>query len=420
MRSLTFRERESVSISPGGVISEAEAESIAKIARILPAGAVEWGHKALKFGPYCGVLQTNLLTIEVLPKIDSGDDRSDEMRGLLISMLVAAGQLGSKMLSDTRLAQQRNHLLDVFIEDFCFLMKEAMKGGTIGRYEEMKANLNAVRGRLELTEHLRTNAFDKSRLFCNFDERSIDNKYNQALKSVLRILYRYALSLGTRTAIAGLINRFDDVSDHKVTFREINALTFDRTIRHWEQVFVRAGLLLSGLFPDLRSGNQDGSALMFNMEKLFERVLGIRIRQVCSLLGDGSLSVVLQGPIRSLATSGFGLKPDISVINGNDCLAIFDAKWKQIDLRGSNSGVAGSDAYQMNAYASRYRCKRLALVYPATCDLKPGKIDEFELMTPGRPVLDVLAVDVQKLASDNGMPASIERMILASLPVGAV
>ena len=78
--------------------------------------------------------------------------------------------------------------MDVFIEDFCSQVKSALRGGAIARYSKRTENLNAIRGRLELTEHLRTNAFDRPHLLCRFDERSIDNPYNQALKAVLRIL----------------------------------------------------------------------------------------------------------------------------------------------------------------------------------------------------------------------------------------
>ena len=68
-------------------------------------------------------------------------------------------------------------------------------------------------------------------------------------------------------------------------------------------------------------------------------------------------------------------------------------------------------ALTMNAYASRYRCKRLALVYPASRDCPPGRITEFVLMTEERPVLDVVAVDVRELAFGTGIPVGIDAMI---------
>lgn len=411
MRRLTVREREGVSIGSGGDISEHEAEGIAKLAGRLPAGTLAWGHRTLKFGPFCGVLQTDQLAIEVLPKIDHGSDSSEDMRGLLVAMLARAGELGSKRVGDAGLAQQHSHLLDIFIEDFCGQVKSALRGGAIARYSEKTENLNAIRGRLELTEHLRANAFDRSHLLCRFDERSIDNPYNQALKGVLRSLLGFALSPRTRAIVAAFLHRFDEVTDRRVRARDVGALRFDRTIRHWEPVFARAHWLLSGLYPDVRTGDAAGSALLFNMEKLFETVLGLRLRHACKTHVGGRISVALQGPVKNLAASGFQMRPDITIQSGEECTAIFDAKWKRLDLAEPNSGVSSVDAYQMNAYASRYRCKRLALVYPASRDCPPGRITEFVLMTEERPVLDVVAVDVRELTFGSGIPAGIDGMI---------
>jgi len=411
MRCLTFREREGVSIGPAGEIRELEAEGIAKLAGRLPAGTLAWGHRTLKFGPFCGVLQTDQLAIEVLPKIDHGSDRSEDMRGLLVAMLARAGQLGSKRVGDAGLAQQHSHLLDVFIEDFCGQVKSALRGGAIARYSEKTENLNAIRGRIELTEHLRANAFDRSHLLCRFDERSIDNPYNHALKGVLRILLGFALSPRTRAMVAAFLHRFDEVSDRRITSRDVGALRFDRTIRHWEPVFARARWLLTGLYPDVRIGDAAGSALLFNMEKLFETVLGLRIRHACQVQAGARLTVGLQSPVKNLAKAGFQLRPDITVQSGDECVAMFDAKWKRLNLAEPNSGVSSGDAYQMNAYASRYRCKRLALVYPASRDCPPGRITEFVLMTEERPVLDVVAIDVRELAFGSGISAGIDAMI---------
>lgn len=65
----------------------------------------------------------------------------------------------------------------------------------------------------------------------------------------------------------------------------------------------------------------------------------------------------------------------------------------------------------MNAYADRYRCKRLALVYPASRACSPGRITEFVLDTEERPILEVVAADVRELAFGSGIPGSIDDMI---------
>src|SRR5690606_30483275 len=156
-------------------------------------------------------------------------------------------------VGEAGLGQQHSHLLDVFIEDFCSQVKSALRGGAIARYSERTDNLNAIRGRLELTEHLRTNALDRSHRRCRCDERSIDNPYNQALKAVLRILLGLALSPRTQAMVAAFLHRFVEVTDRRFRARDVGALRFDRIIRHWEPVFARASWLLTGLYPDVRT-----------------------------------------------------------------------------------------------------------------------------------------------------------------------
>jgi len=151
--------------------------------------------------------------------------------------------------------------------------------------------------------------------------------------------------------------------------------------------------------------------LLFNMEKLFESVLGLRIRHACQAQVVGRLSVGLQSPAKNLATAGFQPRPAITVQSGDECVAIFDAKWKRLDLAEPNSGVSSGDAYQMNAYASRYRCNRLALVYPASGNCPAGRVAEFVLMTEERPIPEVVAVDVRELAFGGGIPVGIDGMI---------
>ena len=211
--------------------------------------------------------------------------------------------------------------------------------------------------------------------------------------------------------VAAFLHRFDEVRDRRITTREVDALHLDRTIRHWEPVFARARWLLEGLFPDVRTGDAAGSALLFNMEKLFETVLGLRIRHACQASADNRISVGLQSPMKNLATSGFQLRPDITIQTGNESVAIIDAKWKRLDLSLSNSGVSSGDAYQMNAYASRYRCNRLALVYPASVECPSGKVTTFVLMTEERPMLEIVAVDVRELAFGSGILGDIKDLI---------
>ena len=419
MNRLTLRERGSVGIGSGLDLSDAEAEEITHFAERLPKKVLTPGYRKIQFGPFCGVLGTQNVAVELLPKIDQVAQDDEDARGMLVAMLVRAGRLRRLRAGETDLRHQDRHLLDVFIEDFCAQVREALLSGAIANYRENQENLRAIRGRIALTEHLRVNIHDQSRVLCRFDDRSVDNPHNSALKAVLRKILGRALGQRARSAVTALLHRFDEAVDRHVTTREIRDLPFDRVTERWKPVFDQAAMLMDGLFPDVRIGDVAGSPLLFNMEKIFEDVLGQCVRQTCWRLAKGRLSVELQGPQRHLAESTFGMLPDIAIQDSVGIVAILDAKWKDLDHGGSAHGVSNPDAYQMNAYAGRYSCDHVALVYPATGNVPPGKVGSFTLRTGNRPTLDVLAVNVKHLALYGDIGKELERLISHHIPVKA-
>ena len=410
MQQLTLREREAVRVGPGQQLSEREASVFAQAQSLLPAGLLSWEHRAIRFGPFCGVLRAGDVVVELLPKIEREPDSDAAARGLLVAMLRSTESLIVSTAGEAALGQQSMHLLDIFILDFCNRVIAALRGGAIVQYQEHAENLNALRGRIRLTEHLCLNAFDQSRLFCGFDERTVDNPYNRALKGVLRRLLPLTVSSQVKANVAALLHRFDEVAPMQVTPLDIECLAFDRMIRRWKPVFERAKWLLRGLFSDVRIGEVDGICLLFNMERLFEAFLGEKLRRAWQTDSSGHFRVRLQGPQQSLAqTEGrdaFTLRPDIVVLDKDRVVRIFDAKWKRLDPRRPNSGISSSDVYQLTSYASRYGCDRVALVYPASEECRPGMVDRFTLKIPNTPSLEIHAVDVRALAF--GAPLAFE------------
>jgi 5-methylcytosine-specific restriction enzyme subunit McrC len=202
MKRFTLRERDTLPIGNTVGLTEEEATAFAQLQPALPAGTLNWEHRAIRFGPFCGVVRAGGVTVELLPKIDDGLDHDDVARGLLVAMLRATGTLTVSKAGAASLGQQRMHLLDLFILDFCDRVRSALRGGAIARYQEQSDNLHAVRGRLLLTEHLHLNAFDQSRLFCSFDERTIDNGHNRVLKAVLNHILPHSIGVRTKAAVA--------------------------------------------------------------------------------------------------------------------------------------------------------------------------------------------------------------------------
>lgn len=403
MRLLSLRERERIDFGAASHLSPSDIEALARLEPALPKGTLTWGHRNLSFGPFCGVLRVDDLTVELLPKTGN----ADQARGVLVAMLRATNFMSPPSTRNASLEMQRLHLLDQFIVDFCDRVEAALVQGPIAQYVRQEENLRTIRGRLALTQHLRSNLIDHSRLYCTFDERTIDNAYNRALKFVLHRLRLASVSPRTKGIVAALTHRFDQVQDVVVTPFDVEALPFDRLNRRWQSIFERASRLLRGLFPDVRAGNNEGVGLLFNMEQLFERFVGIKVRDAWEHQALGPYEVRLQSPQEHLApaASAFLMKPDVTVLKDGVPMMIMDTKWKDLAEGSPWSAVSPADAYQMTTYAMHYGCATVTLIYPSMG--KPRDLTAVRLDVPEGPEMRVCFVDIDDLAHGGQLPAAL-------------
>jgi 5-methylcytosine-specific restriction enzyme subunit McrC len=96
------------------------------------------------------------------------------------------------------------------------------------------------------------------------------------------------------------------------------------------------------------------------------------------------------------------MKPDMVFLDSvNRFVAIADAKWKILDDREKKLGISQTDLYQMTGYATRYRVKRLALIYPKQQWLQNSI--EFQLQGTTS-TLKVIPVDVTTFREPISLP----------------
>lgn len=152
---------------------------------------------------------------------------------------------------------------------------------------------------------------------------------------------------------------------------DVVRLPRDRTTRRYEAVLTWCELLLAMISPALNAGAAQAPGLLFDMNKLFESyVSGLEE----AAAGDAYV-IHRQGPVEPLGLRGeeevFALKPDLTVWHAapdgtaGPIARVVDAKWKRLNPQATNWGVDQADVYQLLAYALRYHCGRLELVYPA-------------------------------------------------------
>jgi 5-methylcytosine-specific restriction enzyme subunit McrC len=374
--------------------------------------------KTIAAQQYVGVFQLGPHTIEILPKVDC---TAVNVRRNLVAMLAVAFELDISEGDIARLALQNHGILEILIRLFCDKLFLQVHRGLVSRYEGREENLSVLRGKLGIVEQVRLNAANPERLFCRFDEFKEDNPLNQILKAATRLLMKVSRELNNQRLLAELLLVFEGVSDCPRQALPWSRIVFDRISERYRPCFKLAELFLMQTPPDVTGGGVQGFSLFFDMNKLFEEYIG---RITRGLFGPLGFVVTLQGPQKYLACDevskrlAFAMRPDVVVYRNSQIQWILDTKWKQLSTEDAKEGVVQSDMYQMYAYANRYDCSDVILLYPHHKELgaAPGGRSSYSLEpvtieagTSKRKQIRVVTIGLENLKT---VPTQLKKIFL--------
>lgn len=381
MPSYTVREWEKLPYGEGkGQIAPHHADRLAGVAARSPfagrggSGVFEHGRHALRARGLVGILAAGDASLEILPKIDVAPDETPDhqnalIRKRLIHMLAIALDLKIDLGAVTDITWQRETLLEILIRIFCEKLTEALRKGMPRQYIACEEDLSTLRGQLDINRQFTSHAVNPSRLACRFDVLSQDTPLNRTMKAAVTHLARFSRRPANQQRLRELAFVYADITETTVSALSWDQIVIDRTNRSWQELFVMAQLFLQNRYQTTTEGRGQGTAMLFEMNSLFEQYIGRLVSQ--AMAGTG-FTVSLQGGrlhCLSAQDSGRGLfqtKPDILIREGGKVIHILDTKWKRIASRidDPKQGVSQADVYQMMAYAQLYQAPRLTLLYP--------------------------------------------------------
>jgi len=379
-----------------------EAERFARAAGWPADDILSYGRLEIRAKQTVGVIQSRGCRLEILPKIDTGDDTL--ARRTLIGMLASVHDFPLSIGSQATTEAQAKDVLENLIASFLSRLDLEVRRGLPRQYIAQQDDLKHLRGSLDVTRQFTVLAASPDRLACRYDELSPDTPLSRVLKSTCRYLGRISINPGNQRRARDLLSAFDGVGDLDPR-RAIASpdIALDRTNVAYRALLDQALMFLRQRWQTIYDGDSTGFALLFQMNALFEAYIGKAARHLQSRLG---CDVRLQGPHSfalhtDLGTRHFKTKPDIFVEFENRARrTIIDTKWKQLVQtdRGAPWGISNSDIYQMLAYAEVYDAERVVLLYPHSkqISLAPGLIDRFYSRDRDR-VIDVATIDLSIL-----------------------
>ena len=318
-------------------------------------------HNGVRFKNYVGVLHLSRLTIEILPKADNNPDASEESkngwRNLLIDMLRISGLGKVESLSNAHQRLRNNTLLELYLRHFLDECDEILRRGVVKTYRRKRGNVGTLKGQLVFASHLPQNIVRRDRFFTEHQVYDHGHLANHILNAALEVVDRMAVNAELRSTARRLLLRFPEIPKSP----PIQASTFEklggaRKLEHYRDALGLAKLILLNFSPDLRRGEDDVLAIMFDMNVLWERFI-YRILQ--RGLGESDYLVSYQQNAKRFWNTR-RIKPDLVLTTPVGEYVVIDTKWKLIrDGRPSDA-----DLKQMFVYNLYWKTDRSILLYP--------------------------------------------------------
>lgn len=367
-------------LSSGFNWTDREQEAIAKLEKILGDRlfdlTIQNGDRELKARQYVGVFRLGDRTVEVLPKMYrsnyAASQKQEAVRNLLY-MLEYTNQLSVKQYALSSLSQQDLDWFEILTRLFAMNLLEEWQRGAFRNYQSVSDTLPVLKGKWNLTEQLRRP--ERKHLFAvTFDEFTADNQLNRVLRYVVERLYQLTRNFHNRQMLHDLQQWMEEVTLlSKVNVEDLRLIPITRLNQRFEPLLNLARLFLENESLQLSSGNFQTFAFALDMNKLFEEfvisfISRHRQKILPTQLQDCELLPQSLRAVRYLAKTSnqqvFQLKPDLVMRQKGDFPLIMDTKYKRLKEGDRKLGVSQADFYQMYAYAQRYKCANVLLIYP--------------------------------------------------------
>jgi len=315
-------------------------------------------HNGVKFNEYVGVLKVGTLTIEVLPKMDRGED-NQKWRQILLGMLHAVGIFDIHAPSSSQLSLKSNSILDLYFELFIKEVEMLLRAGLVKKYRKTEGNKSALKGSILFANHIRENIVHQERFYVRHVVYDPKNHLNQILYKTLKLLQRINTNVVLSSRIGTILLDFPEMPWIRVSSDLFSRLSFSRRTEPYRKAIAIAKLLLLQYHPDIKRGQENVLALMFDMNILWERFVYL------SLLKNKKEEQTIEPqsskdfwkPERG---SKVRMRPDIVVNKGKKNCFVLDTKWK--NLKGMNPSP--EDLRQMFTYSTYYQAPKTMLIYP--------------------------------------------------------
>lgn len=151
-------------------------------------------------------------------------------------------------------AEEFDNTADLLAEILARGVSLQLKRGLGREYVDREEALFSPRGKIELSESLKTRSILRRQLVCSYDEFSTDTRMNRILKATIVLLIRSDIDKARKKALRRLLPYFADVDDVDLPGEDWH-MHFDRNNQIYRMLMNVCWLVMKGLLQTQKDGS---------------------------------------------------------------------------------------------------------------------------------------------------------------------
>ena len=252
-----------------------------------------------------------------------------------------------------------------------------IKRGLGREYILQKEALSALRGKIDITESIKTQVLRRNQMICSYDEFSLDSYMNRIIKSTVLLLLRADITKARKKELRKLLVFFDDVNT--IDLYSVNwNIRFSRNNQSYRMLISICYLVVKGLLQT----QSDGSTKLMDfldeqrMHRLYERFILEYFRREFPQISANASQIPWQLDDESSAMLPV-MQTDIMLTYGSKIL-IIDAKYYShtTQIQFDKHTIHSGNLYQILTYVKNKEAELADRPHEVSGMLLYAKTDE--------------------------------------------
>lgn len=244
-----------------------------------------------------------------------------------------------------------DNIYNLFSVILCMMIRKQIKKGMNKDYINVCDSLSTVKGKINISETIKTNSMIRQKLICDFDEFSENNALNQIIKTTSHYLINsHKIGDLTKKELKKSMIHFKNVDIIEINTINWKRLIFNKNNNSYKNIIVLCELILKGLIASDKEGRLKFRE--FLDETALHRIYQNFIKEYFSK--HYKLNASSRRLLLTEETDEYIGVPETDIVLENDeRMLIIDAKFYNHILKKSRFGrkiIDMDNIYQINTY----------------------------------------------------------------------